>query len=488
MPALSPTMTSGKIARWTVKEGDKLSAGQAIAEIETDKVRTRGGRARPCVIRRRRRPTHESSSSPFKQATMDFQFQDDDMYMAKILVPAGSDIAVGTPVALVVDDEKDLAEVMGGTYAAGAGAPAPKPAPAAAPAPSHAIVVSGAALGSSRIMPSARSLLSTTSLSGAAIVGTGKGGRVTKGDVLVAMGALPASALDFVAPASRPPAVIPTAAPASTSSASASSPSSRAGGSWSDVKPTTVRKVIASRLTESKATIPAQYATIDCRIDALLKLRAVLKDGGVLVSVNDLVIKAAAKALRAVPEANAQYDPKTDSVRGNSEVDVAVAVATEGGLITPIVKGADGLGVAGIAERVKDLAGRARSNKLKPEEFMGGSFTISNLGMFGSIDEFVAVINPPQACILAIGGGVKRLVYPAPGPAGEDFSFLHGYVPDAPAKGEVAKPAAAAPAPIVATVMTVQLSSDARVVEPAVAGQLLQVFRHYVEDPSLLLA
>jgi pyruvate/2-oxoglutarate dehydrogenase complex dihydrolipoamide acyltransferase (E2) component len=163
-----------------------------------------------------------------------------------------------------------------------------------------------------------------------------------------------------------------------------------------------VRKVIASRLTESKATIPAQYTSIDCRIDALLKIRAVLKEAGMNVSVNDLVIKAAGKALRAVPEANAQYDRKSDRVVANKAVDVSVAVATDGGLITPIVKDADLLGVQGIADKVKDLAGRARAGKLKPEEFQGGSFTISNLGMFG-IDSFVAVINPPQACILAVG-------------------------------------------------------------------------------------
>lgn len=242
-----------------------------------------------------------------------------------------------------------------------------------------------------------------------------------------------------------------------------------------DTKPSQVRRIIAARLTESKATIPHAYAVMECRLDALTALRGALKDAGVVVSVNDMIIKAAAKALRDVPEANCYYHAATDTVRHAAGVDVSVAVATDGGLITPIVKGADGLGLAAINDRVKDLAARARVNRLKPEEFQGGSFTISNLGMFG-IDEFSAVINPPQAAILAVGRGERKLLSP-PLPPGTSLE-------DAVAPGA----AAATAPPVPASVMTVKLSADARVLDAGSAAQFLQVFRHYIEHPALLVA
>ncbi|MDO9002616.1 MAG: 2-oxo acid dehydrogenase subunit E2 [Aquabacterium sp.] len=251
----------------------------------------------------------------------------------------------------------------------------------------------------------------------------------------------------------------------------------RVGGTFTDTKPSQVRRIIAGRLAESKATIPHQYAVMDCQLDALMKLRNGLKEAGVTLSVNDMVIKAAAKALRDVPEANCYYDGKSDTIVPNATVDVSVAVATEGGLITPIVKGADTLGLLAINERVKDLAGRARANKLKPDEFQGGSFTISNLGMFG-IDEFSAVINPPQACILAVGKGEKKVLA---APLGSPFSLDDEVV----VTGDGSK---TCPEPIVATVMTVMLSSDARVVDAAISAQFLQVFRHYIQNPTLLVA
>jgi pyruvate dehydrogenase E2 component (dihydrolipoamide acetyltransferase) len=198
---------------------------------------------------------------------------------------------------------------------------------------------------------------------------------------------------------------------------------------------------------------------MDVHIDALLALRGKLKEAGVTASVNDMVVAACGRALKAVPEANAFFDAAKGRVVRSPGVDVSVAVATDGGLITPIVKGADALTLGAINERVKDLAGRARANKLKPEEFQGGSFTISNLGMFDAIDEFSAVINPPQACILAVGKGAKRVLPPA-------------------AKGGQ---------PVVATVMALQLSADARVVEPFVAGQFLQALRQLLENPVSLL-
>ena len=224
-----------------------------------------------------------------------------------------------------------------------------------------------------------------------------------------------------------------------------------------------MRKVIASRLTESKATVPHYYTSMDCRLDAVLEMRKALKAAGVGASVNDVVIRAAALALRDVPRVNSYWDTKAQAVVGNESVDVSVAVATPTGLITPIVKDADSKGLAGISGTVRELAGRARDGKLKPEEFQGGSFTISNLGMFG-ISEFTAVINAPQSCIMAVGGGIHRAV-PSSGGADE-------------ASSDDALEAA--------TMMTVCLSSDRRVVDEVTAARFLDVFRSYVESPAKL--
>jgi len=290
--------------------------------------------------------------------------------------------------------------------------------------------------------------------------------------------ALPASAGGWaLGPAPKAPA---PATPASLAAAFPNLGYTRPGAAYADTKPSQVRKVIAARLTESKAGVPHQYAVMDVQLDALLALRATLKAAGVTVSVNDMVIKAAAKALRDVPEANCFYDSRTDSVQRSAGVDVSVAVATEGGLITPIVKGADALGLTAINGKVKELAGRARLNKLKPEEFQGGTFTISNLGMFGAINEFTAVINPPQACILAVGKGEKRVLGAPLAPGELDALF-------APAAAGAAAPVPV-PEPRIAEVMSVQLSADARVVEPHIAGQFLQAFRHYIQEPALLVA
>lgn len=491
MPALSPTMTVGKIGRWNKKEGDTVNAGDVLCEVETDK------------------------------ATVDFNFQDDGMILARVLVPAGSeDVAIGTPLALMVEDAKDFEAVnkmalpAGNGAAAPAAAKAPAPpasagaaaAPAAAPPAAASAGAAAAALPPTAVMPAARLLMAVEGVHPGALTGkgTGKGGRITKGDVLAHLGKIPppqtATAAAAAAPAAAAAAAAaPSAGAASTAAAAAASayrqtaapvapviPADavakafaappRAGGSFTDTKPSQVRRVIATRLAESKARIPHQYASIETRIDGLTALRATLKASGINVSVNDMVIKAAAKALVAVPEANAHYDAKTDAIVTTPTVDVSVAVATDGGLITPIVKGADGLGLVGINERVKDLATRARANKLKPDEFQGGTFTISNLGMFG-IDAFTAVINPPQACILAVGKGEKRVL-----PAGS--SAVMAADMEALAASGSLPPAD----PVVATVMEVQLSSDARVVDAGIAGQFLAAFKHYVENPMLLVA
>lgn len=218
-----------------------------------------------------------------------------------------------------------------------------------------------------------------------------------------------------------------------------------------------MRKVISARLTESKSTVPHFYAVMDTHIDALMAFRKTLKAAGINVSVNDIVIKAAALALRAVPEVNSSYSPDTGLVSANESVDVSVAVATPGGLITPIIKNADTLGLQALNTTMKDLATRARAGKLMPEEYQGGSFSVSNLGMFG-ISEFTAVINPPQSAIMAVGGGARTAVVGADG------------------------------TPTVATVMSVQVSCDRRVVDDVCAGQFLQAFREYIENPAMLNA
>jgi len=489
MPALSPTMTQGVIAEWLKKEGEKIKSGDVVAKIETDK------------------------------ATVDFEATDDS-WLAKILKPGG-EVKVGEPIMVTCDEESEVAGLKNFVVTSKVSRVKnllfqdpvrslshltfPPPAPilslqVSTTVPARDLEAGAAGLACSglrsvgdpfdtepiqkeggapvdvsnlplsSIFPSARALLLNTHTPKAP-KGSGKGGRITKGDVLVMLGKLPATAIASVNLASSPPASILSAPAKSTTAAAAKHssdavvaapalPSPRAGArTHKDVKPSTIRKVIAARLTESKAQTPHAYATVDASIDALLALRVKLKEAGVNVSVNDMVIAAAAKALRVVPEANAYYDAKSGCVKGNSSVDVSVAVATDGGLITPIVKGADTLSLASINAKVKDLAGRARVNKLKPEEFQGGSFTISNLGMFPSINEFSAVINPPQACILAVGKGEQRVMPP---------STLGGQ-------------------PYVATRMSLQLSSDARVVEGHIAGQFLQALRAYLEDPTLLV-
>ena len=453
MPALSPTMTSGKIAKWTKKAGDKVTPGETIGEVETDK------------------------------ASVDFVFQDEG-YIAKFLVKEGAeDVPVGSPVCIVVDEASEIAAAQA--------APSPTSTTLSASPKAVASVSTTSAVGAvgtisghhepldnSKVLPSARMLMDNHGLAISAVKqGTGRGGRITKGDVLVHLGKLPASALQSTTTETHTPAIaaqtsiVSSISTPSLVSSSSSSSSSVSGRSYTDTKPSQVRKVIATRLTESKAGIPHQYALMDCKIDAMMALRAQLKSAGITVSVNDMIIKAAARALRDVPEANCFYDSKSDSVKQhpNGNVDISVAVSTDGGLITPIVKNADTLGLLSISEKVKELAGRARLNKLKPEEFIGGSFTVSNLGMFG-IDYFSAVINPPQACILAVGKGEKKVVLPSI----KSFDDI--------------KPGAPVPPTSTATIMTVQLSSDARVVDPAIAGQFLQVFKTYIENPTYLTA
>jgi len=429
-------MASGAVAEWLVKPGEAFAAGEAICEIETDK------------------------------AAVGLDVQDEGV-LAKILVEAGSgDIAVGNAIALTVEDLGDYEEflkmdpseyahlVVSAAPAAAAEAPAAAaPAVAATPAgaPAHLS-------GDVRISPAAAAMVRSQNLDISALAGTAMHGLISKADVVGGLksGSLVARPLPPKAVAA-PPVGAPAMAAPSAASSSMDGVYAPVNDKYTEINNSNMRKIIAKRLTESKATVPHFYMSITCEIDELLGFRKVLKnDMGVNVSVNDFVIKSAALALRDVPEANQKWNG-TARVDSNG-IDISVAVATPAGLITPIVTGAAGRGMADINEEVKDLATRARDGKLKPEEYQGGSFTISNLGMFG-ISNFSAVINPPQACILAVGGGVPRMLPPHAGDT----------------------------KPRMATTLTVELSADRRVLDEALAAQYLQVFKAYLSSPSKLV-
>ncbi len=307
------------------------------------------------------------------------------------------------------------------------------------------------------LMPAARHLAQSMRIDVSSLRGSGRAGRILKGDVLRAIASRRG---DFsVPPPTTHLSTLPTVLQSEDSSSLLSSDSR--DGAFEDIPNTNMRKIIAKRLTESKATVPHLYSTVACEIDAALSMRNVLAKAGTKVSVNDIVIKCVALALRDVPEAAAQWDQKTGIPgRVSDTIDVSVAVATPSGLITPIVPKVDQLGLGQISATIKDLATRARDNKLQPHEFQGGAFTVSNLGMFG-ITEFSAVINMPQAGILAVGGAVPSIL-PALAKNGER---------------KLRK----------ANVMNARLSSDRRAIDEAVAGQFLSVFKHYIENPRLLM-
>ena len=419
MPALSPTMTEGNLAKWHKKPGDKVSAGDVIAEIETDK------------------------------ATMEVEAVDEGT-LGEIKVPEGTQ-------GVKVNDV--IAVLLGDGESSGA-APAPKPAAAPAPAPAAPAAAPQAAAPAAKPMaasptsvapdsrifvsPLARRMAEQAGVNLGSLKGSGPGGRIVKADIEAAVsGGAPKTAAAAPGPAPKP-----------TPAAHVEMPGMPA---YDELPNNNIRKVVARRLTESKQQAPHFYLSIDCRIDALLKLRADLntraEKDGVKLSVNDLVIKAAAIALRKVPAANASYTEA--AIRRYRTVDISVAVAIPDGLITPIVKNADLKGLAQISSEMKDLATRARAGKLKPEEFQGGTFSISNLGMFG-IREFAAVINPPQGAILAVGAGEQR-------PVVKDGALA------------------------IATVMTVTLSVDHRVVDGAVGAEYLAAFKMLVEDPMSMM-
>ncbi|MDX8464322.1 pyruvate dehydrogenase complex dihydrolipoamide acetyltransferase [Mesorhizobium sp. VK23B] len=449
MPALSPTMEEGNLAKWLVKEGDKVSPGDVIAEIETDK------------------------------ATMEVEAVDEGT-VAKLVVPAGTEgVKVNAVIAVLAGEGEDAgaAAKSDGGAAPKAGAPkaeapkaeapkeAPKPA-AAAPAPAKAepAPVANGHAGGERVFasPLARRIAKDAGVDVGALTGSGPHGRVVKADVEAAISSGGAKAPAAAKAPGAPPAA-PAPAPKPTSDDQVLK--LFAEGSYELVPHDNMRKTIARRLVEAKSTIPHFYLTLDCELDALLALRTQLNAAAPMkktekgevpaykLSVNDMVIKAMAMALMAVPDANASW---TDNAMvKHKHADVGVAVSIPGGLITPIIRRADEKTLSTISNEMKDLAGRARSRKLKPEEYQGGTTAVSNLGMFG-VKDFAAVINPPHATILAVGAGEERAVVK---------------------KGEIR----------IATVMSVTLSTDHRAVDGALGAELLGAFKRIIENPMGML-
>ena len=416
MPALSPTMTEGKLATWLKVEGDTVESGDVLCEIETDK------------------------------ATMEVEAVDEGT-LGKILVAAGTEgVLVNAPIAVILEEGED-ASAIDAAVTTSAPAATPVSAPDAAPAKPAAVASSApagpAAPKAGRVFasPLARRIAAQNNIDIAALTGSGPNGRIVKKDVEAAIAGGVATA-----PATQTPATAGAGAPAAT-------------GEFTEAPNSTMRKVIAKRLLESKQTVPHFYLTVDCQIDELLNMRKRLNaaapegEGGYKVSVNDFVVRAVALALKQVPAANATWTD--EAIRLYNDVDVSVAVATPNGLITPVIRNADRKGLATISNEVKDLAARGRDGKLMPEEYQGGGFTISNLGMYG-VKDFAAIINPPQSCILAVGAGEQRAV-----------------VKD----GALA----------VAHVMTCTLSVDHRSVDGAIGAQFLQAFKRMVEEPLTMM-
>jgi pyruvate dehydrogenase E2 component (dihydrolipoamide acetyltransferase) len=417
MPALSPTMEEGTLAKWHVKKGDMVKSGDVIAEIETDK------------------------------ATMEVEAVDEGV-VEEILVPEGTEeVKVNSPIARLSGE----GEAAPSKPAEAPEAEAPKTEPVKAEAPKLApVAVAAPKPAGERIFasPLARRIAEQKGVDLGSIQGSGPHGRIIKADIDAAK---PGQAK---APSTQPSTPSAAAAPRQVQSlAQMGLPE----GSYDLVPLDGMRKTVARRMTESFRDVPHFPLTIDLNIDALLaarvKINALLEKQGVKVSVNDLVIKAAAIALKQVPEANASYSP--EGIAMHHHADVAMAVALEHGLITPIIRNAELKGLAQIATEAKDLAERARSKKLKPEEFQGGTFSVSNLGMFG-IKSFASIINEPQGAILSVGAGEKRPVV-----VGDQLA--------------------------VATVMTVTLTCDHRVVDGAIGARWLQAFKALIEDPITMI-
>ncbi len=417
MPALSPTMTEGKLAKWSKKEGDKVKPGDVIAEIETDK------------------------------ATMEVEAVDEGT-LAKILVPAGTEgVAVNTLIAVLLEEGEDASAIDKASSAPKTVKPVNQPSAASeAQAPALALVkrslekqASGSSYGRVFASPLAKRIAKEKGIDLSSLKGSGPHGRIVKADLENA----------------KPSVGVSKTVSAPASSIDAKALADAYGIPYTLQPNSGVRKVIARRLSESKQTVPHFYLTVDCELDALLALRKQINDAadGFKLSVNDFIIKATAIALTKVPNANVSWGE--DNVVQYSRADVSVAVASDAGLITPIIKDAAKKSLKDISLEMKDLAGRAREGKLKPAEFQGGTISVSNLGMFG-IREFSAIINPPQAAILAIGAGEERAVVK---------------------NGKVE----------VANVMTVTASFDHRAIDGSVGAEYLSAFKKLIENPVGLI-
>lgn len=398
MPALSPTMTEGSLAKWIKNEGDSVKAGEVIAEIETDK------------------------------ATMEMEAVDDGV-LAKIIIPAGAEnVPVNNIIAVMLEDGETMEDLEKMDLTDASVRQESKESEEESntaiennpSTPLNAVLVNKIFAS-----PLARRIASDKNINLADVIGTGPHGRIIKADILNHKGK---SISNFVRNISE----------------------------FNLVPHSNIRKIIAKRLLDSKQTIPHFYLSIECVLDKLMDLRGQMNDVSsemYKLSVNDFIIKASALAMKDVPEVNASWSD--DGMISYNNIDVSVAVASKSGLVTPVLKNADIKGLVTLSNEMKELAFRARDNKLKPEEFQGGGFTISNLGMFG-IKNFSAIINPPQSCILAVGEGSKRTVV---------------------FENEIK----------IATVMDVTLSCDHRVVDGAVGAQFLKSFKEYIENPIKII-
>jgi len=408
MPALSPTMTEGNLAKWLKKEGDNVKPGDVIAEIETDK------------------------------ATMEVEAVDEGV-IGKIIIQEGTEnVAVNKLIAVLLEEGETTSDLTKFIESANDSSSAAIPKTAAPAAPAEAQATSPApASTNGRIFasPLAKRIAASENIDLKTVNGTGPHGRIIKADILEA-------------------ANNPRPAPSLVNASFGRNPEE-----YSKIPNNNMRKVIAKRLCESKQTVPHFYLSVETKLDKLLAIRSEMNNAtdkdkpAYKLSVNDFVIKASAMALKAVPLANASWSD--EAILQYNNIDISVAVAIDGGLITPIIKNADQKSLATISNEMKDLAKRAREGKLAPHEFQGGGFSISNLGMYG-IKQFNAIINPPQSCILAIGAGEEKAVVE---------------------KGEIK----------ISNVMSVTLSCDHRVVDGAIGAELLKAFKNYIENPLTML-
>ncbi|XP_004510415.1 dihydrolipoyllysine-residue acetyltransferase component 2 of pyruvate dehydrogenase complex, mitochondrial-like [Cicer arietinum] len=424
MPSLSPTMTEGNIARWLKKEGDKVSPGEVLCEVETDK------------------------------ATVEMECMEEG-YLAKIVRKDGEkEIKVGEVIAITVEDEEDIAKFKDYQASASESSDPPAKEASAPPPPKKEVAEEPAREPETKVSkpsappssgdrifasPLARKLAEEKNVPLSSIKGTGADGLIVKGDIddYLASGAKEASA--------------PSKAKAATG----------ASLDYTDIPVSQIRKVTASRLLLSKQTIPHYYLTVDTCVDKLMSLRTQLNSlqeasGGARISVNDLVIKAAALALRKVPQCNSSWT--NDYIRQYHNVNINVAVQTDHGLFVPVVRDADKKGLSTIGEEVKQLAKKAKENSLKPQDYEGGTFTVSNLGGPFGVKQFCAIVNPPQSGILAVGSAERRVV---PGSGAEEFKF--------------------------ASFMAVTLSCDHRVIDGAIGAEWLKAFKGYIENPESML-